>query len=116
MIILFYLLAMVFIFAGCEKAILKRTTVQVITKDASVHVDFPNDKKKYLDDFSEAELREMYIQTLKDELGKRKIDIVNSNADYVLEIHDVHLNEYVTSEYSEGDWVDLSEISMVGVF
>ena len=113
---LLYLMAIAFVFAGCEKAVLKKTSIKIVRSDAAVHTDFPNDASKYLDDYSEQELTDMYVRTLEHEIGRRKISIVDENPDYVLEIHDIHMNEFVTSEYEDGDWIDLSRIDVVGVY
>ena len=110
------LFMLVILFSGCEKAILKRTTVKIISDDMLVTVDFPNDAEKYFAGLSNEQVKSMFISEFEKELGKGKIDIVNENPDYIIRIKQVDFSEFVVTEYEDGHWYDLSRVGVHGVY
>ena len=113
---IFLLLALAIGLTSCERAILKRTKVKIISDDMIVNADVSNDGEKYLENVTEDEIKQLYIQTFQDELGRGKIDIVTEGEDYVVTINHLHITEYVEATYEEGEWFDLSTIQMRGEY
>jgi len=113
---LLYLFAVLLTMSACKKQVLQRTTVKVVADDAVVNIHFTNDAEKYLSGQSASRIKELYIQAFKDELGRGKIDLDEVNPDYIIEIKQININEWVESVYEEQRWIDLSKIDIEGEF
>lgn len=100
------------ILSGCGKTFLKRTSVMIVSDDAVVNVDFTNDGEKHLENLTDDEIKAIYLQEFKDELGRGKIDVVTSNPDYIIEIKQINIQEWVEAVYEEDRWIDLSKIDI----
>ncbi len=82
--------------SSCDKAILKRTKVQIIYKTPDNEFYFPNDASKHLSGQSGDSVYQMFHQKLVDQFNKGRMDVVNSGADYVVIVKTLYLTENVT--------------------
>jgi hypothetical protein len=116
--LLFLALVAPLFFTSCEKAILKETSVRIQTDGAAVKVDFTNDQEKHFANISDDEIRRLFKEEISNAIGKGKITVVGdgADADYVLNVHEINISEFVKTEYEDNQFFDISKVDVQTVY
>ncbi len=94
---------------SCKK-IKDETTIAVeLDKQIEANVYCP-ENGDYLNEYSKAGIVSKYIEELEEELNRGKLKVVDGNADYVLYINRLVLDEDVEEEWHDGGVIELSTI------
>jgi hypothetical protein len=87
-------------------------TVEVRYDKTEMEVKFPEDSK-YLYTYRENNILDKHVAKLVEELSKRKITVVSSNADYIVHLDKIICRETVATEELNGESYKLSKINNV---
>ncbi len=113
---LLLLCALALAFTSCKKAILKPTSVRIVADDATVSIDFPNDGEKHLAGLSDEQIKDIYLEQLRNSLNSGKLNVVESGADYTIIVKHIDVAETVEAKYEDGEWFNISRIDTRAVF
>ncbi len=87
--------------SSCGKTFLKRTKVEIIYKTPDSQFYFPNDGSKHLSGQTEASVYALFHRKLVDQFNKGRMDVVESDADYVVIVKSIDLIENVTPQMDD---------------
>lgn len=102
----------VLMLSGCDSILMKNTTVQINASQVVTTVTLPDGDSKYFGSMTKEQLRDEYVDQLTKRLNNGRIHVVESGADYVLNLNRIDVTESVVNEFYDNQNWKLSRVNI----
>jgi len=102
----------VLMLSGCDSILMKNTTVQINASQAITTVTLPDGDYKYFGGLTKEELKDAYVDQLTKRLNNGRIHVVESGADFVLNVNRIDVTESVVNEFYDNENWKLSRVNI----